>query len=78
MWNVTWGGTNDDAGYATATGDSEYLAGFNYSFGAGGSDAFLVKYSEPAAAPALTPPGLIALAGLLSIVAALSIRKRKE
>ena len=88
IWNVTWGGTGIDRGYATATGDSVYLAGDTKSFGAGEYDAFLAKYSEgpmptptptptltpaPAAVPALTPIGLIALVGLLSVIVALSI-----
>ncbi|NMX21230.1 hypothetical protein C5S30_02090, partial [ANME-1 cluster archaeon GoMg4] len=31
----------------------------------------------PAAVPALTPIGLIALVGLLSVIAAMSVRRRK-
>jgi hypothetical protein len=46
LWNVTWGGTEDDVGWATATGDSVYLAGYTDSFGAGARDAFLNKYDN--------------------------------
>jgi PGF-CTERM protein len=54
IWNIAWGGTGNDAGQATATGDSVYLAGTTDFFGAGDGDAFLVKYSEPMPTP--TPP----------------------
>jgi len=84
IWNVTWGGTSGDMGYATATGDSVYLAGYTDSFGVGGPDAFLVKYSEvapppPVPVPEFSPVGLLVLVGILSVVLAVAIlRKRKE
>ena len=47
LWNRTWGGTNQDDGYGVAADGSgnSYLAGLTASFGAGGPDAFLVKYA---------------------------------
>ena len=46
VWNLTWGGADYDEGYATATGDSVYLAGYTESYGAGSADAFLNKYNS--------------------------------
>ncbi|MBK5191332.1 MAG: hypothetical protein JJE19_07555, partial [Methanosarcinales archaeon] len=82
IWNITWGGTGDDLGWATATGDSVYLAGYTASYGAGEGDAFLVKYSEeqqqPVPAPAFGTIGLLALIGMLSAVLAIAVVKRKK
>jgi len=82
IWNITWGGANDDEGYATATGDSVYLAGYTDSYVAGEGDAFLVKYSEeqqqPVPAPAFGTIGLLALIGMLSAVLAIAVVKRKK
>ncbi len=46
LWNRTWGGTGPDYGYGVFVDGSEnaYLAG-NTSFGVGGGDAFLAKYT---------------------------------
>jgi hypothetical protein len=45
LWNKTYGGTGDDTAYSVVqTGDGGYaLAGYTYSFGAGGNDFWLVK-----------------------------------
>ena len=45
QWNKTYGGTGDDGAFALVqTGDGGYaLAGYTWSFGAGSSDAWLVK-----------------------------------
>ncbi|MCW4054441.1 MAG: hypothetical protein NWE84_05930, partial [Candidatus Bathyarchaeota archaeon] len=45
MWAQTYGGTSFDYGYfVVETGDGGYaIAGDTYSFGAGGSDVYLVK-----------------------------------
>ncbi len=45
QWNVTFGGAQDDGAYSVIqTADGGYaVAGFTYSYGAGGSDAWLVK-----------------------------------
>jgi len=46
QWNTTWGGTNDDCGYGVAVAsEGIYVAGYTWSYGAGDSDLFLVKYS---------------------------------
>ena len=46
--NTTWGGSNDDfANGITVDGAGNiYITGHTFSFGAGGSDAFLAKYNS--------------------------------
>ena len=44
LWNTTWGGAGYDFGRRVAVGNDIYLTGNTYSFGAGYSDASLVKY----------------------------------
>ena len=45
QWNKTFGGASDDRGYSVVqTVDGGYaIAGYTYSYGAGGSDVFMVK-----------------------------------
>ena len=47
LWSVTWGGGSSDQGYSVAVDltDNVIVTGKTYSFGAGGADAFVVKYS---------------------------------
>lgn len=47
LWQKAWGGADSDWGAAIATDASGniYIAGGTYSFGAGNSDAVLLKYS---------------------------------
>ena len=83
VWNLTWGGTNGDNGYATATGDSVYLAGETNSFGAGNGDAFLVKFAEsepepPIAVPDFSRTGLVVGIGMLGIVLAVTVFGRRR
>jgi catechol 2,3-dioxygenase-like lactoylglutathione lyase family enzyme len=56
IWNVTWGGTSATGGGATAmTEDGVYLAGTIWRDPyTPGTDAFLVKFSEPALTPTPT------------------------
>ena len=51
QWNATYGGAKDDGAYSVIqTSDSGFAAtGFTYSFGAGGSDAWLVKVNAKGA-----------------------------
>ena len=46
MWNKTWGGYETDYAYDAVIDslDNIYIAGYTYSFGAGGNDICLVKY----------------------------------
>lgn len=48
LWNRTWGGSEHDIGEKVARDnyDNCYLAGYTLSYGAGGWDAFLVKYDS--------------------------------
>ncbi|GAG83365.1 unnamed protein product, partial [marine sediment metagenome] len=48
QWNLTWGGSDFDEGYALTVDNSDdvYLAGNTYGFGAGNSDLVLVKYDS--------------------------------
>ena len=47
-WYKTFGGPEDDDGYSVAeTSDGGYIiAGYTYSFGAGDSDVYLIRYLE--------------------------------
>ncbi len=46
-WQKTYGGTGDESGTIRQTSDGGYiLAGFTKSFGAGGSDAWLLKLTS--------------------------------
>ena len=80
VWNVTWGGTSYDFGRATATGNSVYLAGATNSFGAGNGDAFLVKFAEPEpiAVPDFSRTGLVVGVGMLGIMLAVSVFRRRR
>lgn len=48
LWNVTWGGTSDDApnNMAIDSLNNIYITGHTYSFPGGSNDAFLLKYSD--------------------------------
>ncbi|GAB4308251.1 MAG: hypothetical protein Kow0069_06350 [Promethearchaeota archaeon] len=47
VWNFTWGGASDDWGSSITYLDGHvYVAGTTYSYGAGATDAFLLKISE--------------------------------
>jgi hypothetical protein len=50
-WAHTWGGSGDDeiSGVAVDTSGNIYLAGYTSSFGAGGYDVLLLKYSPTGA-----------------------------
>jgi hypothetical protein len=51
QWNMTYGGTGNEAGYSMVqTADGEYaIAGETDSYGAGGTDFYLVKTSSSGA-----------------------------
>jgi hypothetical protein len=47
QWSWVFGGTGNDAGYAVRQGADGcyYVAGITSSYGAGGNDAFLIKFT---------------------------------
>jgi len=46
LWNTTWGGTGHDYGLGVAAApDGVYIAGATSSFGAGGNDTFIARFS---------------------------------
>jgi len=53
LWNTTWGGIGDDSfvSIIVDSSDNIYLAGITDSFGAGGDDIILVKYSQSTITP---------------------------
>jgi hypothetical protein len=47
MWNITYGGSNDDCAYSVASSPNSFelvIAGYTGSYGAGGSDFLLVGF----------------------------------
>jgi hypothetical protein len=56
QWNATYGGSEDDyAESVRQTSDAGYVvAGYTFSFGAGGSDAWLVRLASADTVPPLT------------------------
>ena len=47
IWNVTWGGANDDDPHGIVVNSGYiYIVGETYSFGAGDSDVFLIKFDN--------------------------------
>jgi hypothetical protein len=45
-WSRVWGGSSSDMGFGVSvSSDGVYLGGDSYSFGAGGGDAFVAKYT---------------------------------
>ena len=50
IWNVTFGGAKDDGGHSVQETDDGYVAaGFTESYGAGGSDLWLIKIDSDGA-----------------------------
>ncbi len=48
IWQKTWGGGGDETAVSVAVSSTEsiYMTGYTTSFGAGGPDAFLLKYDQ--------------------------------
>lgn len=46
LWQKTWGGSNDDRGYAVAAdaNGQAFVTGETYSFGSGSTEVFILKY----------------------------------
>jgi len=51
LWNTTWGGSEIDVGKSIAIDNTSniYITGYTRNFGAGESDAFIVKYNSTGA-----------------------------
>lgn len=86
-WTLMWGGNASDAGTGVViTNESIFLTGTTYSFGAGGCDAFLVKYnysssgnqSEVTGSPIPWWSWLILSSLLVIIPTVIIVKKRKK
>ena len=78
LWNQTYGGADVDRGYSVVqTSDGGYaLAGYTTSFGAGGTDVYLVKTDESGVVPEFPSMLLLPVLVLLTAVVAVLSRKR--
>ncbi|NMC04815.1 MAG: hypothetical protein GYA24_06375, partial [Candidatus Lokiarchaeota archaeon] len=76
LWNWTWGGVNNDDAYEIrASTEGIYICGNTGSYGAGGTDAFLVKWSTvcPGGEPPLEGPEIPGAPGLLLLATGLLV-----
>lgn len=57
LWNLTWGGVDDEnsRGITMNSAGYIYITGTTFSFGAGGTDAYILKYVENSP-PSITSP----------------------
>ncbi len=83
QWNTTWGGSAAEFGNAIALDSSEniYLAGTTSSFGSGGDDIVLIKYTGfPDGNGAGPIPGydLFLLLGAICVVSVILIKKQHK
>ncbi|MGB5912735.1 MAG: SBBP repeat-containing protein, partial [Promethearchaeia archaeon] len=69
LWHYTWGGTDYDDGHGVAVNSSNivYLAGYTESFGTGGYDMVLVKFSPYIASTGIPSYNIFIIIGILSI-----------
>lgn len=79
QWNRTWGGIEHDAGRGIATDslDNIYLVGQTESFGTGGYDMVLVKFSPYIAPTGIPSYNIFIIIGILSISSLFLIKKIK-
>ncbi|MHA1191479.1 MAG: SBBP repeat-containing protein, partial [Promethearchaeota archaeon] len=78
QWNRTWGGSDNEYGFAIALDSSEniYIAGETESYGAGGDDIYLVKLVEKPPEMIIVGYELIPLTSVIFIITVILIKKR--
>ncbi|MBA7573017.1 hypothetical protein ES708_14806 [subsurface metagenome] len=76
QWNTTWGGVSEDRGENVVVDSSEniYIMGTTRSFGAGGNDMVLIKYSE-SSGEIIPGYDLFLLIGSICVISTIIIKK---
>lgn len=82
QWNITWGGTNLESGFEVAVDSSNnvYIVGRTASYGAGGYDILLLKYSVEISKKEQGISGypLILIIRVICVITAISLMKKYD